>query len=63
MSAGYLRKCAGKQRHATREEAEGHRRQLVRAGRCRLDKTNTYRCVQCGGFHVGHIGVKNRGKR
>mgnify|MGYP007057171796 CR=1 FL=1 len=63
MSAGYLRKCAGKRQHATKQEAENHRRQMVRSGRWRLDQTNTYRCNQCGGFHSGRIGVRNRGKR
>lgn len=62
MSAGYLRKCAGKRRHPTRQAAEVHRRQMVRSGRWRLDQTNTYRCNQCGSFHAGRIGTSNRGK-
>lgn len=62
MSAGYLRSCAGKRRHPDRETAEQHRRQLVRAGKTRMDKTNTYRCSQCLNWHVGHTGHKFRGK-
>lgn len=61
VSAGYLRKCAGKQRHETKDEANAHRRALAAAG-TRMDKTNAYRCAQCGKFHVGHIGVNNRGR-
>lgn len=63
MSAGYLRKCAGKRRHATKQEAEAHRRQMVSSGRWRMDRSNTYRCNQCGGFHAGRIGTRNRGRR
>ena len=62
MSAGYLRKCARKRRHATQAEAEKHRRELVRLG-SPLRKTNTYFCIQCLSWHVGHIGEKNRGRR
>ncbi len=63
MSAGYLRKCATKIQHATKQAAEAHRRQMVRSGRWRLDQTNTYWCNQCGSFHAGRIGSSNRGKR
>jgi rubrerythrin len=63
MSAGYLRKCVGKQPHETRQEAEDHRRSMVRAGMWRLSSSNTYRCTQCGTFHAGRMGSRNRGKR
>lgn len=63
MSAGYLRKCAGKTRYSTKAGAEAHRKHMVRSGIWRLDRTNSYRCGQCGGFHDGHIGKRNRGKR
>lgn len=63
MSAGYMRKCAGKIRHETREMAEQARRSMVRAGKWRMNNSNTYPCTQCGFFHAGHIGSRNRGKR
>jgi hypothetical protein len=62
MSAGYLRPCAGKRRHPDRESAERQRRQLARDGKSRMNGTNTYRCVQCLSWHVGHTGRKFRGK-
>lgn len=62
MSAGYMRKCSGKRRHDERATAERQRRQLVYAGKARLANTNTYRCDQCQGWHVGHIGRRPRGK-
>jgi rubrerythrin len=62
VSAGYLRKCAGKKRHKTSEEAEQHRRSMVRAGHWTMGKSSTYRCNQCGTYHAGHIGTRNRGK-
>lgn len=62
MSAGYMRRCASKRRHDEHESAECQRRQLVRAGKARMVNTNTYRCDQCLGWHVGHIGRRPRGK-
>lgn len=62
MSAGYLAKCRGKQRHQTQEEAERHRARLVRAGIWNAAISNTYLCNQCGYWHAGRLGGANRGK-
>lgn len=56
MSAGYLRRCAGKRRHPDKGSAEAHRRSLARTGGRPLDKTNTYWCDQCLSWHVGGTG-------
>lgn len=62
MTAGYLRGCASKKQHPDREQAERQRRQLVHAGKAKMHNTNTYRCLQCLTWHVGHTGKKFRGK-
>lgn len=62
MSAGYMRKCAGKIRHATKEEAEKQRTKMVAAGKWTRQQSNTYRCSQCGQYHCGHVGTRFRGK-
>jgi hypothetical protein len=54
------RSCAGKQRHATRAEAEAHRRSLI-VGGAHPSRIVVYPCNHCdGGFHVGHKGRKRR---
>jgi hypothetical protein len=63
MSAGYLRQCANKIRHPTRELAEAHRRSMVSTGKWAMRTSNTYRCMQCGSYHAGRTGVRNRGRR
>jgi len=63
MSAGYLAKCGNKRRHETREEAELARRARVAQGVWRMNNTNSYRCNQCGFFHIGHVGRIFRGRR
>lgn len=53
MSAGYLRRCAGKERLDTRQEAV-QRRAALSAGRdVDKHKLHVYRCIQCLGYHVG----------
>lgn len=49
-----MRRCAGKIRHPDQATAEQHRRDLARRGKTPMDKTNSYRCNQCLGYHVGH---------
>lgn len=63
MSAGYLAKCAGKVRHETKELALAARRSQVATGHWRMNNTNTYKCTQCGGYHNGHMGRSNRGRK
>lgn len=58
MSATYLRSCAQKKRHQTREEAMAHRRQLAGKKGVRLDRYITYRCIQCGTWHVAHAASR-----
>lgn len=66
MSVGYLAKCSSrgkpKKSHPTQDGAEGQRWGLIKAGIWRPDKTNTYFCGQCGGWHAGTLGRANRGK-
>ena len=66
MSAGYLAKCVGrgkpKKRHLSQAEAEVRRQSLIRAGIWTVSSSNTYFCNQCGHWHVGRVGVKNRGQ-
>jgi hypothetical protein len=66
MSAGYLKKCsngrAPKKQHATQEEAEGQRAQLIGRGVWTAGGSNTYFCNQCGWWHAGSLGRANRGK-
>lgn len=66
MSAGYLAKCSSRGRpkkaHATQRLAEEQRWSLIKAGKWRADKTNTYFCNECGGWHAGSLGRANRGK-
>ena len=63
MSGGYLRKCATKIPHATRELAENHRRSMIKSGNWRAMTSNTYRCTQCGNYHAGRTGSRYRGKK
>lgn len=44
--------CAGKQRHETQLEAVAHSASLRHKGE--IGQLNSYRCVYCGGYHVGH---------
>jgi hypothetical protein len=66
MSRGYLAKCSSrnkpKKSYPTQTEAEAQRWSLINAGIWRADKTNTYFCSQCGGWHAGTMGRSNRGK-
>lgn len=62
MSRGYLAKCLGKERHATKDEAQEARKSLVAAGKWRMSSSNVYPCNQCGGWHKGRLGRVPRGK-
>lgn len=53
MSAGYMRRCAGKKRHETRTAADGHRTELCVKERISEKKVDVYRCDQCLGWHIG----------
>lgn len=69
MSAGYLRRCAGKDRCETRREAGAARKALAASLRLPIDKFSIYPCDQCLGWHVGGAGhtfqtrTRRRGKR
>lgn len=61
-----MRKCTGKIRYETKDQALKARTAQVSAGKWSLSNTNSYRCDQCGGYHNGHTGRpagKGRGKR
>lgn len=53
MSAGYMRRCSGKNRHETKEGAEGQRAGLVKRYGLSPGQMDVYRCDQCLGWHVG----------
>lgn len=53
MSAGYMRRCARKQRHENRQQANAARKALVASKGLAMDAMNVYRCDQCTGWHVG----------
>lgn len=57
MSAGYLRRCAGKERrHEDRTAAARHRAALAASKKISKDSLSVYRCDQCLGWHVGSAG-------
>lgn len=65
MSAAYMRRCARKKRYENKEEATKARAAL--SGKS-SSGTNTYRCDQCLGWHVGrsdgfYITRNRTGKR
>lgn len=56
MSAGYMRRCAGKDRHETRALGNAARARLAASAAMRVDQFTVYRCDQCLGWHVGGAG-------
>jgi hypothetical protein len=56
MSAGYMRRCAGKDRHESRALGSAARARLAASQRMRVDQFTVYRCDQCLGWHVGNAG-------
>jgi hypothetical protein len=68
MSAAYLRRCAGKNRHEQRGGACGERAHICAKHKISKDRLSVYRCDQCLGWHVGGAGGafisrKRTGKR
>jgi hypothetical protein len=53
MSASYMRRCAGKDRHETKAEARKARASLAADSGKRV---NLYLCDQCLGWHIGKAG-------
>lgn len=53
MSAAYMRKCTGKNRHETEDGATGQRASLAVAKGLPVSTWNVYPCNQCLGYHVG----------
>ena len=65
MSAAYMRRCARKKRHESRDDAMAARAAM--AGKS-VTVVNVYRCDQCLGWHVGrgaghYISRTRTGKR
>lgn len=56
MSAGYMRRCAGKDRHGTKAEAFDRRSSLAAKNGKPVSAYTVYRCDQCLGLHVGGTG-------
>jgi hypothetical protein len=50
----YERSCRGKQRHPTRAAAHAQLVHLVRTAGALYGRYQTYRCVWCDGWHIGH---------
>ena len=65
MSAGYLAKCSSrgrpKEKFPTQQAAEAFRSSLIACGKWKASETNTYFCNQCGAYHAGSLGWRNRG--
>lgn len=58
MSAGYMRRCSGKERFGSKSEASDKLLALASAAAVSRSRMSTYRCDQCLGWHVG--GSANR---
>jgi hypothetical protein len=56
VSAGYMRRCAGKDRHENREVAGAARKKLSASTKLPISQFSIYRCEQCMGWHVGRAG-------
>jgi hypothetical protein len=56
MSASYLRRCAGKGRHADKAGAAQARKALAAAKGLPVARLTVYRCDQCLSYHVGNAG-------
>ena len=54
------RSCTYKKRHETRSEAKAEARRI---GRTRVEYYCAYKCRYCGGYHVGRVKQKRRGRR
>lgn len=69
VSATYMRRCAGKKRYESRQEAIIGRFGLEAASTFQKTQVSAYRCDQCLGWHLGggskkHISSqKFRGRR
>lgn len=48
------KQCSNKRRYATRLEAEGTMKEVIRKGKKHGGWLNVYSCRFCGGFHFGH---------
>lgn len=65
MSASYMRKCAGKQRYETRDEAARKRAALCGSEGRSTQDVSVFRCDQCLGWHTGRTArtFKTRQRR
>jgi hypothetical protein len=55
--------CEGKRRFATAESAYANCRVCNRRPVNKGDPMNVYRCSFCGGYHLGHPGMRGKPKR
>ena len=53
MSAGYLRRCAGKTRHEDKSSARGEKASICSRSNIPQSRISIYSCDQCLGYHVG----------
>jgi len=58
VSAGYMRRCAGKDRHEDKEAAGAARKRLAASLGLSISRFSIYPCDQCLGLHVGGAGQK-----
>lgn len=69
MSAAYMRRCAGKQRKETEQQAIDQRTALCAAKGISTSQMDVYPCDQCLGWHVGgnrkvfNTRARGRGRR
>lgn len=52
------RSCTGKQRYASKKAALAKIRGMVRAKQAIPGWWQSYSCKFCGGYHIGHRGVR-----
>lgn len=63
MSAAYLRRCAGKERHESRTDAAGEKSSITGGFQLSKGRVSVYHCDQCLGWHVGGSNSRFRSRR
>jgi rubrerythrin len=64
--ASPLTQCDGKIAHASRDDAQAHKRSIMRQSERMRSKPvpmSVYRCPHCGFYHVGRSGGKSKRRK
>ncbi|HXG86734.1 MAG TPA: hypothetical protein VNJ02_00245 [Vicinamibacterales bacterium] len=54
------RGCVGKFRHPAKRHAQAHVNRLRDETRAYDSRLHVYKCPACGGWHVGHSGMRGQ---